>query len=153
MTYVPPSVVLERLSEFTAETVVDAIGQESAFVRAQVGSMSSTLGFLAREVERRDEAVLEQRRATLEALRTLEGLDADAVEAFVADQRETIESTDPALGNTEPVRRSLREVLEAIRAAVEDGRFGDDTPEARAVLYDLFETRVDSQLRVLGRES
>jgi len=151
MPYVPPSVVLRRLSEFTADTVVGAIGEESTFVRAQVGSMSSTLGFLAHEVERRDEAVLEQRRATLEALKTLESLEGDAVEAFVVDQRKAIESTDPALGNTEAVRSSLREVLEAIRAAVEDDRF-DDTAAARAVLYDLFETRVDSQLRMLGRE-
>lgn len=153
MTYVSPSVVLERLSEFTSGTVVEAIGEESRFVRAQVGSMSSTLGFLSREVEHRDESVRRQRRALLDALDDLGRLGDDGAGDFVADRREAVESVEPTLGNLEDVRTILRETLEELRVAVDDGTFGEDTPEARTVLYDLFETRVENQLRVLGRDA
>lgn len=158
MTYVSPSVVLERLSEFSSGTIVEAIGEESTteestFVRAQVGSMSSTLGFLAREVEHRDESVRRQRRALLDALDDLEEFADDGAGTFVADRRDAVEAVEPTLGNLEDVRAVLRETLGELQHAVDDGTFGEDTPAARTVLYDLFETRVESQLRVLGRES
>jgi hypothetical protein len=151
MPYVPPSTVLGRLSEFTADTVVDAIGEESTFVRAQVGSMSSTLGFLAREVEHRDESILERRRALLDALDELEGVGGAAADAFVADQRERVEAVEPVIGNADDVETAVRETLGELQRAVDDGTFGAETPEARARLYDLFEHRVESQLHVLGR--
>lgn len=152
MTYVPPSVVLERLSTFTAETVIDAIGEDSGFARAQVGSMSSTLGFLSREVERRDGAVLERRNGLLDALEDLEELGGQDATAFVAEQRQRVEAVDPVIGNTEEVRTVLREVLGELRRAVEDGIFEPDTPAARRQLYDLFDRRVQSQLSVLREE-
>ncbi len=151
MPYVPPSTVLGRLSEFTADTVVDAIGEESTFVRAQVGSMSSTLGFLAREVEHRDESILERRRALLDALDELEGVGGAAADAFVADQRERVEAVEPVIGNADDVETAVRETLGELQRAVDDGTFGAETPEARARLYELFEHRVESQLHVLGR--
>lgn len=152
MPYLPPSVVLERLSEFTSDTVIGSIGEESKFVRAQVGSMSSTLGFLSQEVAHQGESMLEQHEALLDALDTLSGLGGEEAEAFLADQRETVEGIDPVLGNRGEVRTVLLTVLGDLRQAVNDRTFGEDTPEARGVLYDLFETRIESQLWMLGRE-
>lgn len=152
MTYIAPSVVLGRLSEFTSDTVVEAIGEESSFVRAQVGSMSSTLGFLSREVEHREEAVLEQRRRLLEAFENLEHLGDEDASSFVAEKREAIESIDPIIGKTDDIRTKSRDTLGELRQAIEEGTFGEDTPEARTILYDLFETRIENQLHMLGRE-
>lgn len=153
MPYLPPAVVLERLSQFTADTLVGAIGEGSKFERAQVGSMSSTLGFLSKEVDGRDESIGEQLEATLIALDDLSTLGDGAATAFVADRREALESVKPTMGNTDAVQSVLLETMSDLREAVDDGTFEDDTPEARRICYDLFETRVESQLAMLGRES
>lgn len=153
MPYLPPSVVLGRVSEFTADTLVESVGQESEFMRAQVGSMSSTLGFLARETAHRDEAILERRTALLDALDELESLGRGPADSFVTAQREAIEAVEPTMGNTDEVESTVRESLGALQRAVTDGTFDPDTPTARGILYDLFETRVESQLRVLGRDA
>lgn len=152
MTYLPPSVVLSRLSEFTSDTVIGGIGEGSKFVRAQVGSMSSTLGFLSQEIARQDEALLEQREALLDALDDVENLGDNEVSVFVADQRDTVENIDPRMGNTEEVQSVLLDAMGDLQTAINDGTFEEDTAEARGVLYDLFETRVQSQLWVLGRD-
>lgn len=151
MPYLPPSVMLDRLSEFTSETLVGEIGEGSKFVRAQVSSMSSTLGFLSKEVANRDESIREQREALLQALDDLEGLGDGKTDEFVTDLRVSVESAEPTLGNTEAVEGALLDALGDIQEAIDDQTFGKDTPEARRILYELFETRVESQLSVLGR--
>lgn len=153
MPYLPPSAVLDRLSEFTAETLIGAIGDGSKFERAQAGSMSSTLGFLSKEVAGRDRAIRNQRGALLDALDDLEVLGGQEAVSFVADQRKAVESVAPTMGNTEEVQAVVLEAMGDLQAAIHDGTFGEDTPEARRILYDLFATRVESQLRTLGRES
>lgn len=153
MPYLPPSVVLGRLSQFTADTLVGAIAEGSKFERAQAGSMSSTLGFLSKEVAERDGSIREQREALLDALDELEGLGDEAAAAFVRDQREAVESVGLAMGNTDAVQSALLEGIDELRTAVNDSTFDEDTPEARGILYDLFRTRVESQLQMLGRES
>lgn len=153
MTYLPPSVLLERLSEFTSDTLMSAIGEGSKFERAQVGSMSSTLAYLSKEVAGRDSSIREQREALLNALDELEPLGDEEATAFVADQREPLESVDPTIGNSEAVQSALLVGMTDLHEAIDDGTFKEDTPEARRVLYDLFGTRVESQLQVLGRES
>jgi len=153
MTYLPPSVVLERLSEFTADTLIGAIGEGSKFERAQAGSMSSTLDYLSKEVAGRDSSIHEQREALLDALDELEPLGDEKATAFMTDQREALESVDSTTGNSEAVQSALLVGMTDLREAIDDGTFGEDTPEARRVLYDLFRTRVESQLQVLGRDS
>lgn len=153
MVYLPPSDVLDRLSEFTADTLVGAIGNGSKFQRAQAGSMSSTLGFLARETEHREQSFLEQRVALLEALDELEGLGDDDATSFVTAQRDLVDSEEPTMGNADDVQATLLEAIGGLQSAMADGTFGEDTTRARAVLYELLEKRVQSQLQVVGRDA
>ena len=152
MPYLPPELVLDRLSTFTSDEVIGYVGAESSFARSQVGSMASTLGFLSREVEHQDDALLTQYESLLDLCDDLEEISGADAPAVVREQREILTSVDTSIGNTARVNRVVIDVFEEFRQAIAAGSFGEQTPQAREALYDRFQTRVESQLQMLGRE-
>lgn len=75
MPYLSPADVLRRFSRFALSKVRPSVPEDERFVRGQVGSMASTLRFLAGELEGRQRSVAEQERALREALDALAGVD------------------------------------------------------------------------------
>ncbi|OLZ39442.1 hypothetical protein A6E15_18965 [Natrinema saccharevitans] len=65
MPYLDPELILDRFAAFTREEVRPAVTDDE-FVHAQVGSMASTLQFLAGDVGGREAAVRVQRRTLRE---------------------------------------------------------------------------------------
>lgn len=148
MPYMPPATVIEQLSAFMLETLQDELDEDSAFLRAQVGSMSSTLGLLSQEIRDRPAAIERQRSAVIEALDDLGTLDAGQSDR-ISTLQNRMESVDTSIGNEQLVAQVVRETMSELQAAIASGKFGSATPEARQILHELMETRVQAQLSML----
>lgn len=156
MPYLDPELILDRFATFTREDVrpaVEAGGDE--FVHAQVGSMASTLQFLAGEVGGRESAVRAQRRALDERMAELdatlerEEIDSAAVTDAVAHARDELDTVE---GPTEEVEETLLSVAGDVLTVIDEELDGDRAATARRPLYEFLGTRVDRHLRLLGRE-
>ncbi|MFC5973505.1 hypothetical protein ACFPYI_19420 [Halomarina salina] len=158
MPYLRPELVLDRFSSFARDDVRPAItGEGDEFLEAQVGSMSSTLSFLSKELGGMGESVETQHEALLAALDDADDvLDDAAVEG--ADLSVSVEETRRRVSNAprDDVYEHERVLVEASADLLEAVDEGLDRETARAVrtpLYGFLETRVESQLRMLGREA
>jgi hypothetical protein len=148
MPYLDPAEILREFSGYAATEIRPAIAEDEEFMRGQVGSMASTLRFLAGELEGMDEAVDAQRASLLEAL-------AETVD--VVDDPETVERLDSLredvegpTGDPRAVEATVLEAADEALALVDDL----DEPiarEAREPLYTFLDDRLDAQLRLLGR--
>lgn len=156
MPYLDPELILDRFATFTREDVRPAVesgGDE--FVHAQVGSMASTLQFLAGEVGGRETAVRAQRRALIDRLNELEAVlerndvDSTAVRAAVDGARDDIAAADGSAGDVE---ETLLTAADDVLTAIDRELDGERAAIARRPMYDFLRTRVDRQLRLLGRE-
>ena len=163
MPYLEPAAVLRRFSRFALEEIRPAIDGEERFVRGQVGSMASTLRFLAGELDASERAVTTQENALHEALdgveHTLDDHDAAAmaVREALADARDTLDGTDDEAGSrirgTRERETTLLEACDDVLARVE-ANLDDETARAvRRPLYDFLDARLDAQLRTLGRRN
>jgi hypothetical protein len=157
MPYLHPEVVLRRFSAFTrGEVRPSVVGDGDEFLEAQVGSMSSTLDFLSKEVDGMRDAVEAQHEALREALdgveRALDGLDAEApeVRAVLEDGRDRLADPPAAVYDHE---ERLLEVSSDALAAVETDLEGEAACAVRSPLYDFLRVRVTAQLEMLGRGS
>lgn len=158
MPYLKPEDALERISGFTREEIRTGIADDHEFLKDQAGSMSSTLRFLAREIEMREAVVEEQHdtlRSSFDAVeRTLTEIDPEegaAVKAAVPDARDRIDALDTldVYALEQELLAACNEVLDAIDAEL----VGDDARRARRPLYDFIDTRLQLQLEILGRSS
>lgn len=154
MPYLSPADVLRRFSRFTLSTVRPAVSDDEAFVRGQVGSMASTLRFLAGELEGRERAVAEQERALREALREVADVveDDGPVAATAVGARERL---DAAGDDTTAHEReqALLAAADDVLACI-DGTLDDEAARAaRRPLYGFLDTRLEAQLRMLGRRT
>ncbi|MEF8888383.1 MAG: hypothetical protein V5A30_11295 [Haloarculaceae archaeon] len=157
MPYLHPELVLRRFSSFAREEVRPAIvGDGDEFLEAQVGSMSSTLDFLSKELDGMRGAVEAQHEALLEALdggeQALAGIDATApeVRAAVEDGRDRLAEPPADVYDHEQL---LLAVSSDVLAAVEAGLEGEAARTVREPVYGFLDVRVTTQLEMLGRES
>jgi hypothetical protein len=156
MPYLHPELVLGRFSSFTREEVRPAIvGDGDEFLEAQVGSMSSTLDFLSKELNGMRDAVEAQHEALLEALagaeRALDDLDATApdVRTVLEDGRDRL--ADPPADVYDHEELLLAVSSDAL-AAVDDDLEGEAARAVRDPLYGFLQVRVTAQLEMLGRD-
>lgn len=158
MPYLSPADVLRRFSRFSLSTVRPAVPEDERFVRAQVGSMASTLRFLAGELEGRERAVAEQERALRAALDDVaEGVDDDgSVASAVVDARERLDdgdgSDDAARAATER-ERTLLAAADDVLASIDEELDDEAARAARRPLYRFLDARLDAQHRMLGRRT
>lgn len=157
MPYLHPELVLGRFSSFTRGEVRPAIvGDGDEFLEAQVGSMSSTLDFLSKELDGMRDAVEAQHEALCEALdgadEALDGVDATApdVRTALEDGRDRLADPPADVYDHEEL---LLEVSADALAAVEAGLDGEAARAVRDPLYGFLDVRVTAQLEMLGRES
>lgn len=161
MPYLRPDEVLTRFAAFARRDVREALtDDEVSFMRGQVGSMASTLDFLAGELQGMNPALDRQEAALLDALDAVEStledgaVDDEAVLDAVAAARTQI--ADAPVAETPATLReretALLEACETVLDAVDDCDLDDDARSLRQPLYGFLDTRLDAQLRLLGRE-
>ena len=152
MPYLKPEETMRQFSKFVLEEVRPRI--EDEFVRAQLGSMASTLRFMSGEIEGMDEAVEAQRQTLVVAL--------DGVEAAVKEsEQEVLESVEEARGRvddaadagTHELEEALLAACEDVLQTIDDELDGDDARNARRPLYDFLDVRIEAQLRMCGRKT
>jgi hypothetical protein len=158
MPYLRPERVLDRFSSFARNDVRSAIGGEGdEFLEAQVGSMSSTLSFLSKELEGMGDAVESQREALLAALDEAESVLQD-VDFDGGDLQTTVEETRERVSNAprDDVYEYEQVLVDASSDLLEAVDEELDPETARAVrepLYRFLRARVESQLEMLGRDA
>lgn len=154
MPYLDPERILDRFATFTREEVRPAVGDDE-FVHAQVGSMASTLQFLAGEVGGREEAVRAQHRVLRESLDELESvlerneIESAGVRTAVDDARSDLDAVD---GSSRDVEGTLLTAADDVLTAIDRELDAERAATARQPIYEFLRTRVDRQLRLLGRE-
>lgn len=171
MPYLRPDHVLSRFSRFVRDDVREALPAEEQFLQGQVGSMASTMDFLAGELTGKahtlgeQEAILE---TAMEAVNEeLGAIARDNESDLDSDVNGDIESIEEALSTARdrisnapvpdaPETTTAREA--AITNACEDvlasiEKLPDEHARTlREPVYEFLETRVQGQLRLLGRE-
>jgi hypothetical protein len=154
MPYLEPEHVLRQFAGYLQDDVRDAIEDEHKFVEAQVGSMSSSLNFLARELDSLNEDLAAQRRALLEALDDVEAAleqegGSPTIERAIETARDSVRNADPSNGYE--YERVLTGAATDVLNSLEDL---DDQSAApvRRPLYSYMNARVKTQLEALGAE-
>jgi hypothetical protein len=153
MPQLDPELVLDRFATIVREDVRPAITDE--FAHAQAGSMASTLQFLAGEVGGREASVRTQARVLSERLTELEAtlerndIDSTAVRAAIDDARAQLDAGDRA---THEFETTLLEAADDVLGTIDEELDAEHAAIARRPLYGFLRTRVDEQLRLLGRE-
>lgn len=148
MPYLQPERVLEEFARFAVGEVRPALRDDEAFVRGQVGSMASTLRFLATELVGVDDAVATQRASLLAALADAEEAvdDPTVREALIEARRRVEESSGPPREVERLLLSAADEAFEAVETLDEPA-----ARRARAPLYRFLDARIDAQLGLLGR--
>lgn len=150
MPHLQPAQVIEQFASFLQDDVRAEIDDE--FVDGQVGSMSSTMRYLADQLRQQREVTRRQRDSLLEALEAVErDCESTAVTGAAADARERIENASGADGDELEFAlvSACNDVLDEINAELE----GDAARAAREPLYDFLRVRVEGQLEMLGRDA
>lgn len=148
MPHLKPARVLERFSSYLYTDVRPEIDDE--FVDGQVGSMSSTLNHLARQL-RTERAVMERQRESL-----LDGLgavaadcDDETVAAAADEARDRVASADAC--EVDEIRTVLVDACNDVLETIDRELDGDAARAARRPLYEFLRVRVEGQLEMLGR--
>ena len=154
MPYLAPEHVLRQFATYLQEDVRDAIDDDHKFVKAQVGSMSSSLSFLAMELDSLGEDLSTQQQALLDALDDAESElgtieDPASVAETITTSRERVQNTE--LADSYAFERELTEAVTAVFESL-DELPEDDARRVRKPLYSFLETRVTTQLEALGGE-
>ncbi|MFC7157582.1 hypothetical protein ACFQPA_19330 [Halomarina halobia] len=157
MPYLRPELILDRFSAFARDDVRPSIvGEGDEFLEAQVGSMSSTMSFLSKELEGRGDAVETQREALLDALDGVEQV-VDEADGDVDDVRTSVEATRERVSNAPRTdvyehERVLVGASSDLLETVEEDLDRETAQAVREPLYGFLQTRVESQLVMLGRD-
>lgn len=155
MPYLEPAHVLRQFSAFAREEIRPALADDERFVAAQVGSMASTLQYLAAELDGHEAAVDAQREALDEALdaaiASLRKSEAPGAAAALDDVTDARKRVDEAEGDARAVEDELLAAADGALAAI-DGVEGEAAEAARRPLYAFLDTRLEEQLELLGRE-
>lgn len=155
MPYLDPSHVLREFSSFAREEIRPALADDERFVAAQVGSMASTLQYLAAELDAGGEAVATQREALGDALDdaadVLRNADADGAEAAFAAVTDAQQRVAELGDDTREAEDELLDAADEALAAI-DGLEDETAKAARRPLYAFLDARLETHLRMLGRE-
>lgn len=154
MPHLDPELILERFATFMRSEVRPAVSEED-FVHAQVGSMASTLQFLAGEVRERETAVETQKQELIECFDRLESLlDREGIEsARIRNELESAREEVAALdGPTRDTEETILTVADDLLGVIDTELKPDRAETVREPLYDFLWTRVETQLHMLGRE-
>jgi chromosome segregation ATPase len=154
MPHLDPELILERFATFMRSEVRPAVSEED-FVHAQVGSMASTLQFLAGEVRERETAVETQKQELFECFDHLESmLDSEEVEsARIRSELESArEEIDAVEGPTRDIEETILTAADDLLRAIDTELEPDRAETVREPLYEFLWTRVETQLHMLGRE-
>lgn len=144
MTYLEPSVLLERYATYLLEEVAPAFEDERR--RSRVGAVGCALRSLSRELAAED--ALERRRRSLDsaladveaALAAVEADGAATVRERVAGARERVAGADD--------RAVLLEACEDALAAIDAHLAGASARRARRPLYRFLDRRTAEQCRL-----
>lgn len=151
MPYLDPSRVLARFSSFAREEIRPEIDDE--FTRGQIGSMSSTMRFLANELSGQRAALTRQREALLDALdeleETLDRTELEPIVDTVSSARTRVKDVDEG---TDELESALLSASNDVLAEIDRNLEGETARRARRPLYDFLDVRVQSQLEMLGRD-
>jgi len=124
---------------------------DDEFLQGQIGSMASTLRFLSMELADRTDAIERQHDALLDAL---EEVAATAEDEAVVSAARTARDELADVADLEP--RKVEERLLAagndVLTEIDDELAGDDARRARSPMYEFLDTRVQTQLELMGRE-
>jgi hypothetical protein len=155
MPYLEPEHVLQQFAGYLSDDVRSAIKDDEKYVQAQVGSMSSSLNFLARELGGMHVAINTQRRRLNEALDNIQAELGDdesgaAVADAIASARTELKQADGT--DARSLEQDLTAAATSVFQAINEELDGEAANQARRPLYDFLETRVQTQLDVLGRE-
>jgi hypothetical protein len=154
MPHLRPARVLERFSSFLYTDVKPEIDDE--FVEGQVGSMSSTLSFLAQQLEAEHAMTMRQRETLLDGLETV-ATDCDdetVVEAAESARERVAEAgtgDGAGDGGVDEVQSALVDAANDVLATIDRELDGDAARAARRPLYEFLRVRVEGQLEMLGR--
>jgi len=155
MPYLPPAKIVEQFSNFTRKEIRPVIKDDEQFMQAQAGSMSSTLRFLSNELEQMETSIQKQESAFRDALDDIHEIAAKQ-DGSVADIDEALtEARDTLQSDVSSHRSRERELLEAsnkLLEAIENDTDGDDARELRRPMYRFIDIRLNTQLKMLGRD-
>lgn len=148
MPYLAPEQVLREFSRYALAEIRPALADDEEFIRGQVGSLASTLRFLAAELEGFERAVETQRTSLLEALdEAAAAVSDETVEAAIADARDRVAGAD---GTPREIEATVLAAADEVLAAIDE--LPDDAARpAREPLYTFLDARVTAQLELLGR--
>lgn len=148
MPYLEPERVLREFSRYALAEIRPALADDEQFIRGQVGSMASTLRFLAGELEGIDAGVDSQRDALEAALADATEIVNDAeVEVTLTRTHEEVATAD---GSPREMERTLLDAADEALTAI-DGLPPEEAREARRPLYTFLDARLAAQHRLLGR--
>lgn len=148
MPYLEPDEVIRRFSTYALEEIRPALREDEEYMRGQVGSMASTLRFLASELDGLDAAVEAQRATLADALATArEAVEDPEVAAELADAGDRVAAAE---ADPRAAERTLLSAAADALAAV-DELPAAEARRARQPLYAFLDERVEAQLRLLGR--
>ncbi len=151
MPYLEPEKTARRFSKFVLKEVRPRI--EDEFVRAQLGSMASTLRFMSGEIQGMDEAVEAQQQTLVAALDGVETAVDESEEKVLESVEEARERIDDAAdAGTRGLEEALLAACEKVLQTIDDELEGDEARRARGPLYDFLDVRVEAQLRMCGRK-
>lgn len=157
MPYLDPATVLERFSGTLLSEIRPTIPDDEELVRAQAGSMASTLRFLAAEIEREERALASQHEALLAALSDTDAA-VEAVDTDGADRvAEAVASARASVEDAEDEERAAREgallsAADDVLAAIDAALDGDDARRCRTPVYRFLDRRLEAHHAILGRE-
>lgn len=149
MLYLEPEHVLGRFSEFVLSEVRPAIDDE--FLKGQVGSVASTLRFLSMELADRTDAIERQHDTLLDALEEVAAT-AENEPVVSAARAASDELTDVSDLDTRELEERLLAAGRDVLAIINENLAGDDARRARRPMYEFLDTRVQTQLELMGRE-
>jgi hypothetical protein len=151
MPYLQPEVILGRFAQFTRSNIRSGIKEDEEFLKSQAGSMSSTLRFLAREIEHREDSVAKQREVLLDALEDVRSAtEAERVQRAADDARTQVENANAM--DVYDVEKEFLDACNEVLTVIDETLGEGDANPTRAPLYEFIEFRLDEQLRILGRD-
>jgi hypothetical protein len=150
MPHTDPELLLERFSGFLYRDVRSTI-EEDQLLHAQLGSLSSTLRLLAKELEHYGSDIETQRVAFERALERVDDrVDTDQTIASAIDDARNRLDAVPEYELREKERTILAEASRLLET-IEDECCADRAGELRAPLYAFVKERTATQLETLGR--
>jgi hypothetical protein len=154
MLYLEPETVLDRIADTMSGSLLENIGDNPGTAKYNVILLRNTLRHVSNQAANRNRGLQVRRQSIVEILESMEALAEDeTVSTELESMRRDVEEIDSLATDHRDCKIQMNGVLENAIAMVNDGKFGDMTDEARELIYDHFDVRVQSELDVLRGEA